>query len=125
MKKHLYILIAFFSLQSCQTKSENKSRLPPSQTIEKSDTLDSREETVESQEYEIVNRDSINDFLNKPFDLFECKNKTSANSSRGQKKEYYLKPNKKGMYYEYFLFSELRGYMGTNKDRVIRREGEK
>jgi hypothetical protein len=112
-----------FCLLSCQNKSEEK--------------LDGRSIAI-SQQYDItktdkptnkvikevsVNRDSINDFLDNPFDLYEFKKtKKMSNSGGGRNEEYYLKPDKEGMYYRYFLFSRLQGYLGSNKERIIRKE---
>lgn len=81
-------------------------------------------ETTEKLNQDVaVNRDSINDFLDKPFELYEFKKtKKMSNSGGGKNKDYYLKPDKEGMYYRYFLFSRLQGYLGTNKERIIRRE---
>ncbi len=70
-----------------------------------------------------INRDSINEFLDNPFDLYQFKKiKRMSNSGGGSPEDYFFKPTKKGMYYRYFLFSRIQGYLGTNKDKIIRKE---
>ena len=123
MKKIIFISIVFLCFQSCQHRSESK----PSQSLKQAEK---RPEIVEVQNLEdevklnvTINRDSINNFLNKPFDLINFKEATKgANSTSGEQEEYYMKPNKEGMYYKYFLFSKLQGYIGTNKNRIILKE---
>ena len=70
-----------------------------------------------------INRDSINNFLDNPFDLYQFKKiKKMSNSGGVRQEDYFLKPNKDGMYYRYFLFSRSQGYLGTNKERIIGKE---
>jgi len=72
---------------------------------------------------ETISRDSLNKFLIKPFALFEFKKKKGMSNSGGvEAKKYYYKPNKKGMYYQYFFFSKLKGYIGRNKNNILRKK---
>lgn len=82
----------------------------------------------------VVNRDSINEFLNKPFDLFEFKKSKNGSLSAGAAfKEYHFKPDFKYVAYQFFMFEpktinyiddgkEIRhqkiGYIGRSKDNT-------
>ncbi len=123
MKILIIILSVLFCLLSCQQKSEEKSNGHSIAVSQLYDSTKIDKPTDEVTKEISVNRDSINDFLDSPFDLYEFKKtKKMSNSGGGRNEEYYLKPNKEGMYYRYFLFSRLQGYLGTNKDRIIRKE---
>ncbi|MES2656603.1 MAG: hypothetical protein V4620_13495 [Bacteroidota bacterium] len=55
---------------------------------------------------------SLNTFLKAPFDLQKFKQKKGQSNSGGAyNKKYYLKPKVKGMYYSFFLFQPLIGYV--------------
>lgn len=63
---------------------------------------------------------NIDSFLMKPFDLYKFKKiKQGSNSGGGNKKGYYYKPKYKGLYFYFFLFHPLIGYIG---DSIIRTE---
>lgn len=69
---------------------------------------------------------SLNTFLKAPFDLQKFKQKTGQSHSGGAyNKNYYLKPKVKGMYYSFFLFEPLIGYVYSydgNKQIKVRQE---
>ncbi len=127
MNKFIYILTIFLCFQSCRQNTENKLRLASDKAIEKRDSTEINHKKVKNTEVKnpdsfALNRDSVNEFLKQPFDLIKFKEKKrSSNSGVGKKKDYYLKPKKEGMYYQYFLFSRQTGYTGTNKDNIIRK----
>ena len=123
MKNLAVILSVLFCLQSCQQKSGTKSNNYSAEESQVYDSVETEKSIAKVIKTVLVNRDSINDFLDNPFDLYEFKKtKKMSNSGGGRNEEYYLKPDKEGMYYRYFLFSRLQGYLGTNKERIIRRE---
>ena len=110
MKESILIIITLTTLLSCEQSS------PVNNEVEI--------EEIESEiELVNVNRDSINIFLSKPFDLFEFKKRKERSNSGGSiAEDYYYKPNHDGFYYRYFLFSDMKGYIGTNKKRITRIE---
>jgi len=121
MVKLFYIIALLFFFQSCNRAPEKASKY--SQKNKKSSII-KKSENVKHKHIQDKksNRDTINKFLNKPFDLFKFKEKKRmSNSGIGRKESYYFKPNKEGMYYRYFLFSRLQGYIGTNKNKIIRK----
>src|ERR1019366_1585935 len=66
---------------------------------------------------------STDSFLIKPFDLYKFKKKEGESHSGGSEKmPYYFKPAYQGMYYAFFMFSDMKGYLGTRKDFAIRSE---
>lgn len=81
---------------------------------------------ISSFQYE--NNQIINDFLKNPFDLQKFKQKIGQSHSGGAYyKNYYLKPNVKGMFYMFFLFEPLIGYVyshdGNEKIKVRQENG--
>lgn len=123
MRNLIFILSLFLCLQSCQQKTKTEENQYNVDSSLKKGSVANEKLEVKINQNIPVNRDSINNFLDKPFDLYEFKKtKKMSNSGGGRNKEYYLKPDKEGMYYRYFLFSRLQGYLGTNKERIIRRE---
>jgi hypothetical protein len=63
------------------------------------------------------------DFLKKPFDLQKFKKARGQSNSGGAKKmPYYYKPETKGIYYHFFLFDCLCGYIGETPDKDIHLE---
>jgi len=123
MRNLIFILSLFLCLQSCQQKTKTESNQNLIDSSQKKDSVTTEKLVVKLNQDVAANRDSINNFLDKPFDLYEFKKtKKMSNSGGGRNKDYYLKPDKEGMYYQYFLFSKLQGYSGTNKERIIRRE---
>ncbi|MGB0869636.1 MAG: hypothetical protein ACPGSD_08555 [Flavobacteriales bacterium] len=123
MKKLILILSVLFGLQSCQKKEESQTNQDYTETSIKKNLVETEKLVVKEKQDLSVNRDSINDFLDNPFDLYQFKKiKKMSNSGGGRQEDYFLKPNKDGMYYRYFLFSRRQGYLGTNRDRIIRKE---
>ena len=123
MKNLIFILSIFLCLQSCQQKTKTESNQNPVDNSLKKDSVKTDKLVVKINQNATVNRDSINDFLDNPFDLYQFKKiKKMSNSGGGRQEDYFLRPNKDGMYYRYFLFSRLQGYLGTNKERIIRKE---
>lgn len=122
MKNLIIIISVVFCLQSCQQKSETESNENSDSISQKDDSIKSDKQITKLIKEASVNRDSINQFLDKPFDLYGFKKIKGANSTGGRNEEYYLKPDREGMYYRYFLFSGLQGYLGSNKDRIVRKE---
>lgn len=58
---------------------------------------------------------NIDSFLLKPFDLYKFKQiKGGSNSGGGDKRPYFFKPNYKGIYYSFFYFMPMTGYIGNN-----------
>ncbi len=65
----------------------------------------------------------IDSFLLKPFDLYKFKNKVGRSNSGGtEKKSYRFKPEYEGVYYSFFMFSKLKGYLGSRKEDTLQRE---
>lgn len=117
LRSFFSILILFICFQSCQFQTEKESRILSNETI------NTTKLEVEQNEILLMDRDSTNAFLDNPFDLFQFKQtKKMSNSGGGKHEDYYLKPKKEGMYYRYFLFSNLQGYLGTNKNKIILKE---
>jgi len=118
MKNVIFILL-IVSFQSCKSKTSNGVNQPSINSATKEPESLTTEETPNNS----VNRDSVNIFLERPFDYFKLKKIIGSPNSTGDKqKEYYKKPSSKGFYYQYFLFSDLRGYLGNNKARFFRKE---
>lgn len=87
------------------------------------DSLKTKKSVAKVGQDVTVHRDSVNEFLDNPFDFYQFKKiKRMSNSGDGRQKDYFLTPNKKGMYYRYFLFSRRQGFLGTNRDRILRKE---
>lgn len=58
------------------------------------------------------NNQNVNNFLKNPFDLQKFKlQKGQSHSGGAYNKKYYLKPKVKGMYYSFFLFEPLTGFI--------------
>jgi hypothetical protein len=91
-----------------------------SDTISVEDTLQTKNERTEVLMEKISTRDT---FLLKPFDLYKFKRKVGQSNSGGAgKKTYRFKPEYKGLYYSFFLFSNLNGYMGSTKQDTLHQE---
>lgn len=66
---------------------------------------------------------TIDDLLKKPFDLQKFKKaRGQSNSGGAAKKPYYFKPDTAGMYYGFFLFNCLCGYIGETPSKDIHLE---
>lgn len=79
---------------------------------------------VKRKDVELGKRDSLNQFLEMPFDLhaFKTKKKYSNSSAMG-KQPYHWVPSKKGIYYSYMIFGIGRGYLGANKQKLFQHDG--
>ena len=65
-------------------------------------------------------KNTIDDLLKNPFDLQKFKQiKKSSNSGGYGKKTYFYRPNQKGVYYAFFLFSPLFGYIGEDTNKKV------
>ncbi len=119
MKKVFYLISTLFCLFSCKSPNTN---VKDEQNMAKNMTLLTVDSIVQPK-FRKINRDSINDFLNSPFDLAKFKRaKRVSHSNGGIKRDYYKKPNRKGFYYHFFMFDRLKGYLGTNRKRIIKDE---
>ncbi|WP_417612244.1 hypothetical protein [Owenweeksia hongkongensis] len=125
MRNFFFLILLAFYLLSCQSPVDNSVRnITP--VVDSSAYFEPRIKVIKGDIPLLTNRDSINDFLNEPFDLFKFKEKKrGANSGGGTIQEYFFSPNKEGMYYRYFLFEGskgIRGYIGREKDKSVHRE---
>lgn len=117
-KIQLILFFVLVCLFSCEHNIDNTSDQTTYYHNHHYDSLSFEKQIEEVNDDETVYRDSINDFLDNPFDYHAFKRvKKMSNSGSGRKETYYFKPNKEGMYYRYFLFSNCKGYLGTNKER--------
>ena len=68
---------------------------------------------------------TVEELLKSPFDLQKFKKiKKGANSGGADKSSYYFKPSGKGIYYHFFLFPPLSGYIGeTPNDNIHLEDG--
>lgn len=66
---------------------------------------------------------TVDDLLKKPFDLQKFKEaKGQSNSGGATKRSYYFKPDTAGMYYSFFLFPCLCGYIGETPNKNVHME---
>lgn len=66
---------------------------------------------------------TVDSLLAEPFDLQKFKNtKGQSNSGGGTKEPYYFKPGYKGIYYGFFLFRPMSGYIGEIPNNDIHSE---
>lgn len=66
---------------------------------------------------------NIDELLNNPFDLQRFKKaKGQSNSGGATKKQYFFKPDTAGVYYSFFLFPCLCGYIGDTPSKNVHME---
>ncbi len=106
--------------QTGKKKPETINETQNADTITKSKTIKNNQ--ILAKQNELTHIDS---FLLKPFDLYNFKKKKGGTNSGGcNKKSYFFKPvfkpDLKGMYYSFFLFPPLKGYIGNSKDKIVK-----
>ncbi len=120
VKNSILILAIIFCFSSCQKRAEEEANQYSIENPLLQDSIVAEEPTLKTLPNTAINRDSLDIFLDKPFDFYKFKKiKGGSNSTIGKQEDYFFNPNGKGMYYSYFLFSQGKGYLGTNKDRII------
>jgi hypothetical protein len=73
--------------------------------------------------FSLPTKKTIDELLKNPFDLQKFKKvKGQSNSGGATKEPYYFKPDCKGMYYGFFLFRPMTGYIGEIPNNDIRSE---
>jgi hypothetical protein len=118
----LLVIIAFASLilSSCKPKTNAEFA---NQSDGEIDTLTNQEVVIDTSFYTPISRDSLNRFLEKPFNLYNFKKKVGGtNSGGGRNEDYFAQPRKEGMYYRYFLFYSGNGYLGKRTKMIIKKE---
>lgn len=130
MNKFVYIAITILIVQSCVQNGENK---PEETTVSEIKAIATTKQEVLVNN-SVVNRDSVNEFLSEPFDLYAFKRKKNGSLSGGVSfKDYHFKPSIRHVGYRFFMFEprntnyvvdgrEMRhskvGYSGASKENL-------
>jgi hypothetical protein len=126
----LFWIIMLLGIVSCEghlTPSTNDLPVYDKVDIPIIDTLDKQQSKSATSNSdvasEIIKAIQIDSFLLKPFDVFAFKKKVGQfHSGSASRRSFYFKPTYRGMYYSFFLFSNLKGYWGENKDLILSKE---
>lgn len=115
----IFVLLYICLLCSCSQQTNTEVEAGPFPQ----ESLDDSTEIVDNHKLATYRLTAIDSFLLEPFDLYNFKKiKGSSNSGFRHGKSYQHQPSKKGIYYDFFFFSGMIGYIGFEKANLVRNE---